>query len=183
MRNRWLQLALLTIGLLSATGAQAISIVPAPLAQPVLVQLEVDPVVMIGTRLIDFSTNLAQEFINFHVLVNFNDFGYRMTLGIRARDGLASLEGTYPPSSDPAFVNALPSFPAGPTALLLFDVAAFGNDLPFHTTITDLEGDSRLVEFQTPAPEPATLLLWGAGAASLSIAHWLKRRRSHDHAA
>jgi hypothetical protein len=176
--RRWQQLALLSLGLVLATEAQAISIIPAPLAQPVLVQLEVDPVVMIGPRLIDFSPNLAQEFITFFALIDLNDFGYRMTLGLRARDGLASLVGTFPPSPDPAFVNVLPDFTPGTTALLFFDVAAFGENVKFPITITDLQGDARTAEFQTPTPEPTTLLLWGTGAAGLGVARWVKRRRS-----
>jgi hypothetical protein len=37
--------------------------------------------------------------------------------------------------------------------------------------------------FDAVAPEPATLLLWGTGAAGLGLARWVKRRRTSDHAA
>ena len=41
--------------------------------------------------------------------------------------------------------------------------------------------DSMTFDLQ-PIPEPATLLLWGTGAAGLGVARWLKRRRAHEHA-
>lgn len=37
--------------------------------------------------------------------------------------------------------------------------------------------DSMVFELQ-PIPEPATLLLWGTGAAGLGVARWIRRRRS-----
>src|SRR5688572_24223077 len=80
-------------------------VLPLPLDSPVSVDLSQNPVVTFGKRTIDFSPNLSQEFINFLPALSPVSAGvFRVTFGVRARDGLAQLTGSIPQSVDPTFV-------------------------------------------------------------------------------
>ena len=109
------------------------------------VSLTTNPVVTIGSRTIDFSNNVGQQFIDFEAMVLdvsnlYGNTAYRVTLGLRARDGLSSLTGSLPGSPDPTFGNKLPNFAAGTTDLILFDTIISGSGTPFFITPTDLRG-------------------------------------------
>jgi hypothetical protein len=155
-------------------------IIPAPLDSPVFVSLTANPVIQVGDRTIDFTSVLAanQEFIAFQVLPYPEYPGggvIRYTMGIRARDGLASLSGVFPQSPDPSFNNTLPVFSMGTTDLIFFDWIIAQSGTPFSITLTDLNGDTHTARFLTAVPEPATIFLLGTGLAG--VAAGIKRRR------
>lgn len=159
-----------------ALSAQASPIVvPLPLTSPVFISLADNPIVTIGTRTIDFSPNLSQEFIDFTPVGSpDSSFGVRDTVGVRVRDGLASISGIFPASPDPSFVNALPAFINGTTDLLLFDLVIPSGQ--FSITLTDLEGDVHTAQFAV-TPEPATgVVLLSVGAVRLVWFAWRRRR-------
>jgi len=164
-------------------AVQASTIITLPLNAPVFVSLTAEPIVTVGTRTIDFTPNLNQQFINFlFVTTNVSSlYGgtltYRETVGLRARDGLASLSGTFPSSPDPEFDNTLPVFAVGTTDLILFDVIITGSGTPFPFTLTDLRGATSTPQFTSPLPEPSTIYLCGAGLLAL-LAITIRRRRS-----
>lgn len=133
----------------------------------VAIDLTTNPVVVIGTRVIDFTPNMGQEFIAFQPAVRADQGSYIFTLGIRARDGLASISGALPLSWLPGITNAIPLFQVGTTDLLLFELAIQGDNVRFPLTTIDLDGDAHVANFQSPAPEPATLLLFGTILAGL----------------
>ena len=173
--------------LLSTIRAQADSIVTVPLASPVYISLEADPVVrftngITDVRIIDFTPNLGQEFILFEAVApSFSGpmpaTGFRFTIGARARDGLASITGNFPPSSDPTFTNAVPTgFTVGTTDLLLFDLVIAGGNVPFSITLTDVDGDGHPANFATPVPEPTALAL--ALTAALAVVGMAYRSRN-----
>lgn len=173
MTHLKLPLALLFFVVCAASVRAEPVIIPAPLNSPVFISLDATPVVMIGPRTIDFTPNLSQEFINFVALQQ--SFGtvtdpvFRLTIGLRARDGLASLSAVIPPSPDPFFANTLPSFTPGTSDLILFDVVIAGYGTPFTITLTDINGDANVAEFSTPIPEPATVLLLGTALLAAAI--------------
>jgi hypothetical protein len=183
MRPVILPLAFL-FALFCSVSAQADPVVvPLPLNSPVSLSLTANPVITIGNRTIDFTPSLGQTFINFTPVVSYlggvyPDGLYRITVGIRARDGLASLTGIFPQSPDPAFVNALPVFSVGTKDLLLFDFLIAGDSRPFQFTLTDVNGQTNTPHFSTPIPEPATMFLLGAGLAGVSAAARRKRLRA-----
>jgi len=155
-------------GLLLSTasaGADPI-IVPLPLDTPVSIDINANPIVTFGTRTIDFTAVLSNEFIAFLPAFGTPD-GYRNTIAVRARDGLSQLTGFFPPSPDPAFPNQVPVFAVGTTNLLAFDVIIPGCCTRFAVTLVDLNGDVRNSEFSNPVPEPVSLVLVGSGLAFL----------------
>ena len=101
-------------------------LVPLPLNSPVSIDLADTPVVTFGTRTIDFTPNLDQEFIAFLPFTTELPDVFRNTLAVRARDGLSVLTGFFPPSPDREFVNQVPTFASGSTDLLAFDVIVPG---------------------------------------------------------
>jgi hypothetical protein len=48
----------------------------------------------------------------------------------------------------------------------------------FHSLLLTAQADGFASAQLEPTPEPATLLLWGTGAAGLGLARWVKRRRA-----
>ena len=171
--------ALMFIGFLLAAGsagADPIQI-PLPLESPVSTDLNVDPVVTFGTRTIDFTPNLNQEFIAFLIAVTPVTTGFRNTIGARARDGLFQLSGSFPASGDTTFVNQLPTFSVGTTKnRIAFDLIIPGCCTPFSVSLLDINRDSHAAEFSPdPVPEPASGgYLGGTGLALLGS---VRRRR------
>jgi hypothetical protein len=149
-----------------------------PLDTPVSIDVNANPIVTFGTgtvddfkpyRTEDFTPILGQEWINFLVFPFFpvQPDAFRATIGLRAGDGLAQVAGI-PPSPVPGFVNRLPPFTFGTMNLLVFDVIVPGWGTRVDLLLTDVNGDTRRVEFQSPVPEPSSLLLLGSGLALLA---------------
>ena len=165
---------LVLLGLLlvpTDAGADPIQI-PLPLNSPVSIDLTINPIVTFGTRTIDFTSSLNQEFIDFLIAVTPVGSDYRNTVGVRARDGLSQLSGVFPLSPDPTFVNQLPTFTPGTMNLLAFDLVIPNCCTRFSVSLVDLNGDSHNADFSNPVPEPATFFLAASGLALLA-----KRRR------
>jgi hypothetical protein len=153
-------------------------IVSLPLITPAYVDLNADPVVIIGTRTIDFTPNLAQEFIAFTPVSSYYSPYFRRTIAVRAADGLATLTGVLPPSSDPSFPNSVPSIVSGTTDLVIFDVDLPYSNYIFTILVTDLNGDTRTAEFGSNIPEPSTaqMLFFVFGAWFVSRRRLLRTR-------
>ena len=155
-------------------------LIPLPVESPVSVDIAATPVVTFGTRTIDFTPNLSQEFIAFLPFVTeVNPGTFRNTIGVRARDGLSEFTGLFPTSPDPGFVNQVPLFAVGTTNLLVFDVIVPGWGRSYSVSVVDRNGDPHRADFSNPVPEPTSLLLVGSGAMLLVGArHRARRRRS-----
>jgi hypothetical protein len=169
---------LILLGLLVAgsKGAYADPIqIPLPLESPVSVNLSLNPIVTFGTRTIDFTDNLDQEFIAFLIAQRPVGRDYRSTIGLRARDGLRRLGGMFPPSPDPTFENQLPTFAVGTMDLIAFDLIVAGCCERYSVSLVDLHGDQRVAGFSNPIPEPSSLLL---AASGLALAARARRRRT-----
>jgi hypothetical protein len=154
--------------------------VPLPVESPVSVDIAATPVVTFGTRTIDFTPNLSQEFIAFLPFVTeVNPGTFRNTIGVRARDGLSEFTGLFPTSPDPGFVNEVPLFAVGTTNLLVFDVIVPGWGRSYSVSVVDRNGDPHRADFSNPVPEPTSVLLVGSGAMLLAgVRHRARRRRS-----
>jgi hypothetical protein len=174
---------LLTPGIAAADPLQVLL----PLDTPISIDLNVNPIITFGTgtvddfrpyRTDDFTNHLGQEWINGLVFPFFPvpADAFRATIGLRAGDGLAQVAGI-PPSPVPGFVNRLPPFTFGTKDFLVFDVIVAGSGTRLDLLLTDVNGDMRRVEFQTPVPEPSSLLLVGSGLALLARSRHRKASR------
>jgi PEP-CTERM motif len=169
----------LIVGVLFTAGYSAADPieVPLPIDSPVSIDLNADPVVTFGTRTIDFTPNLDQEFIAFLPSVTEVPGGFRSTIGVRARDGLSELAGFFPLSPVPGFLNQVPMFSVGTTDLMAFDVITPGWGTPFSVSMVDQHGDPHSAMFANPVPEPTSLLLVGSALGLLAGARQRAKRR------
>jgi hypothetical protein len=142
---------------------------PLPLNSPITVDLGTTPVVTVGPRTEDLSPFLANQFMSFLWWVNIEPAGFRLTLATRARDGLASFVGVFPPSGT-SFVNQVPTFTVGSDDLYMWDVIVPGYGRDVSWTITDLNGAVRTATLSTPVPEPSAYAMVAIGLAAIMIA-------------
>ena len=169
--------ALMFIGFLLAAGsagADPIQI-PLPARVPGQHRSDVDPVVTFGTRTIDFTPNLNQEFIAFLIAVTPVTTGFRNTIGARARDGLFQLSGSFPASGDTTFVNQLPTFSVGTTNLIAFDLIIPGVARRFRFRFLTSTETATQPSFRIPF---LNLLLWSLGEPALALLGSVRRRRN-----
>jgi len=171
---------LVGVFLMAAEAAADSIVVPHPLESPVSIDLSSNPVVTFGTRTIDFTPFLDQQFINFlPVGSTLSETAplFRFTIALRARDGLADLTGMFPPSPVSGFVNQVPSFNHGTMNLLAFDVIIPGSGTPFSVFLKDLRGASNTATFGSPVPEPTSLLLVATALGLLAARRRAKGER------